>query len=311
MRNYIAYMLLVFTVSSCAVTKKTVNVDVLIPSAERISLNDNERIMVVSNYKRHNKLISNYTSAFVDDSLQVANTVNGFNSYFRSLGTYSQNYVRVIYRPITQSEPDLLTSEEIKRYSRLENPKYIVELSLLRTLISKADPRSYKVVYASLWHVYDVKEGTLIREMLDKDSLYYDQYEKISRSELDSIIADDVSYRVAQKIGYSVLPFWQEQYRYYLTVPDPQFRKVDNLIQEFKWKEVISLMQGFLSSSDKNDVYAATFNISLACEMLGDIDLAKKWLEKCQKIKNSYVVSLYSEALNNREKQENLGREEQ
>jgi hypothetical protein len=304
-------MLLVFTASSCAVTTKTVNVDVLIPSAERISLDNNERIMVVANYKRHNKLISNHTSAFVDDSLQVANTVNGFNSYFRSLGTYSQNYVRVIYRPIIQSEPDLLTSEEIKRYSQLENPKYIVELSLLRTLISKTDPTSFKAVYASLWHVYDAREGTLVRELLDKDSLYYDQYEKVSRSELDSIIADDVSYRVAQKIGYSVLPFWQEQYRYYLTVPDPQFRKVDNLIQEFKWKEVISLMQGFLSSSDKNDVYAATFNISLACEMLGDIGLAKRWLDKCQKIKNSYVVSLYSEALNNREKQENPSREEQ
>ena len=311
MRNYIAYMLLVFTASSCAVTTKTVNVDVLIPSAERISLDNNERIMVVANYKRHNKLISNHTSAFVDDSLQVANTVNGFNSYFRSLGTYSQNYVRVIYRPIIQSEPDLLTSEEIKRYSQLENPKYIVELSLLRTLISKTDPTSFKAVYASLWHVYDAREGTLVRELLDKDSLYYDQYEKVSRSELDSIIADDVSYRVAQKIGYSVLPFWQEQYRYYLTVPDSQFRRVDELIQAFKWKEVISLMQEFLTSSDKNDVYAATFNIALACEMMGNLDLAKKWLEKCQKIKNSYVVSLYSEALNNRERQENLGVEGQ
>ena len=120
-----------------------------------------------------------------------------------------------------------------------------------------------------------------------------------------------MSYRVAQKIGYSVLPFWQEQYRYYLTVPDSQFRRVDELIQAFKWKEVISLMQEFLTSSDKNDVYAATFNIALACEMMGNLDLAKKWLEKCQKIKNSYVVSLYSEALNNRERQENLGVEGQ
>jgi hypothetical protein len=299
-------VVLLLTVSSCAVTTKTVNVDVLIPSAERISLSNGERIMVVANYKRSGKLVSNHTSAFVDDSLQVANAVNGFNDYFRSLGTYSQNYVRTIYRPITKSEPDLLTTEDVYRYSQLENPKYIVELSLLRTVINKVDPTSHNAIYASLWHVYDAKAGTLIRELLDKDSLYYDQYERVSRAELDSIIAGDVSYRVAKKIGYSVLPFWQEQYRYYLTVPDPQFRKVDGLIREFRWKEVIQLMQGFLASADNDDVYAATFNISLACEMLGNLDLAQKWLEKCQKIKNSYVVSLYSDALERRLKQENL-----
>jgi hypothetical protein len=304
MRKYIAYTLLMLTASSCAVTTKTVNVDVLIPSAERVSLSNNERIMVIANYKSHSKLISNHVSAFVDDSLQVAKTVNGFNDYFCSLGTSAQKYVHVIYRPIPKDEPDILTSEEIKRYTQLENPKYIIELSLLRTLIKKESPSSYKVTYASLWDIYDAEKGSLIRELIDKDSLYYDQYEKVSRSELDSIIADNVAYNISQRIGYSVFPFWQEQYRYYLMVLDPQFQKVDELIQTFKWKEVISLMQGFLSSSDKNDVYAATFNIALACEMMGNLDLAKKWLEKCKKIKNSYVVVSYSEALISRERQE-------
>ena len=304
MRKIIAYLFLIFTASSCAVTTKTVNVDVLIPSAERISLKDDERIVLVANYRLKSRLVNKQKSAFVDDSLQVVNTVENFKEYFRSLGTFSQSYVRVNYHPISESDPELLTSEEIRSFSQLEKPKYIVVLSLLRTLIEKETPTSYKVVYASLWHVYNAKEGVLERELLDKDSLYYDQYEKVSRSELDSIISNDVSYRVAQKIGFSILPFWQEQYRYYLTVPDPKFQKVEQLVQEFKWKEVISLMQTFLTSPEKNDVYAATFNIALACEMMGNIDLAKKWLEKCQKIKNSYVVQQYWTALIKREMQE-------
>ena len=298
-------MLLAFAASSCAVSTNTVNVDVLIPSAERISLANDERIMVVANYKNHYRWVKDHTTAFVDDSLQVANTVNSFNDYFQSLGTFNQKYVRVVYRPIAEKEPSLLSLEEIQQLSMLETPKYIVELSLLRTLIKKDTPSSYKVTYASLWHIYDAKEGTLVRELLDKDSLFYDQYQKVSRIELDSIIAGDVAYRVAQKVGYTALPFWQEQYRYYLTVPDPEFQKVDQLVKEFRWKEVISLMQNFLSSPEKNDVYAATFNIALACEMMGNLDLAKKWLEKCRKIKNSYIVGLYSQALLKREFQEN------
>lgn len=304
MRKYIAYTLLILTTSSCVVQTKTVNVDVLIPSPERLSLGSDERIMLVANYRNHNRLEKNHTTAFVDDSIQISKTANSFTDYFRSLETFSQNYVRVSYRPINQNEPDLLSTDEIRRYSLLESPKYIVELSLLRTVINKVDPTTYKVTYASLWHVYDVDKGEMMRELLDRDSLFYDQYEKVPRAQIDSLIAENVANRIAEKVGYSILPFWQEQYRYYLTMPDPQFQKVDKLIQNFKWQEVITLMKSYLSSADKNDVYAATYNLALACEMLGNIDLAKKWLEKCKKIKHSYVVSQYIQALESRYKRE-------
>jgi hypothetical protein len=306
MRKYIAYTLLILTTSSCVVQTKTVNVDVLIPSPERLSLESNERIMLVANYRYHNKIAKNHSTAFVEDSIQVYKTANNFCNYFRSLETFSQNYVRIGYRPISLNEPDLLSVDEIKRYSILENPKYIVELSLLRTVINKVDPTTYKVSYASLWHVYDVAKGEMIRELLDRDSLFYDQYEKVPRAEIDSLIAENVANRIAEKVGYSILPFWQEEFRYYLTIPDPNFQKVNNLIQTFKWQEVINLMQTYLSSEDKNEIYAATYNIALACEMLGNINLAKKWLEKSKNAKNSYVVSLYLQALEAREKREKL-----
>lgn len=311
MRNYISYILLAFTLTSCTVTVNSVNVELLVPSAERISLNNDERIMVVANYRGPHRLLQGHTTAFVEDSIQVTNTVNGFNDYFRSLGAFSQGYVRSSFNQINKQEVEPLTIDDIDRYARLENPKYIVNLAMMRTLIKRLDPTTYKATYASLWQVYDVQSKSIVREILAKDSLYYDQYEKVSREELDSIISVDVAGRVAQHVGYTLLPYWEEQSRYFLTVFDPQFQKVEQLVREFRWKEVISLMEKFLTYPDKDFTYAATFNISLACEMLGDVELAKKWLEKSKSIKKSYVNTNYEQMLLLREMRENTGATEQ
>jgi len=286
--------------TSCAVSIKTVNVDVLIPSPEKLNVKSGDRIMLVANYRPQNRIVQGKVSAFVDDSLLVSKAAESFKGYYQGLGLTGQSFVSTKHRLITNNEPELLTPDDIKSLGVLEKPSYVVEISLYRTLISKEFPTVYKATSATLWHVYNGSTGEIIREIIDKDSIIYDQNQRISRLELDSIIASDMAYKMGEKMGANILPFWEEQQRLLLIVNDPKFMQVEQLINDFKWKEVASLMQDFVTSAEKDYRYAATFNLALACEMMGDLKLAQKWLEKCKTINNSYVLKLYEADLQKR-----------
>lgn len=300
----ILYLSLAVSLSSCAVMTQTVDVEILKSGNESLPISPDDRIVVLANYKPNAKFVRKKITAFVDDSVQVAATANLFSDYYRSVGTFTSAFVPIKYklRPNTDSnDPVSLSKKEIDQLTLLDRSRYVIDISLLRTLIEKTDALSYKTSYASLWRVYDAKDGKMVREIVYKDSLYYDQYERVSRSELDSIIASDVSYRVADRLGSVLFPYWDRESRFYMVVQDPVFMKVKDLIRDFKWKEVISLMTPFLETGDKNDAYAASFNIALACEMVGNYDLALKWLEKCERIKSNYTTNLYKAILINRQ----------
>lgn len=300
----ILYLFFIASVSSCAVTTHTVNVEILKAGTHSLKLSPNDRIMVVANYKPNARYLRKKVTAFVDDSLQVASTASLFSDYYRSLGTFTTSYIPIKYKLRTKTdsnEPVDLTKKEIFNYTILDKSRYLIDISLLRTLIEKVDGLTYKATFASLWRAYDATNGSMVREMVFKDSLYYDQYEKVRRDELDSTIASDISFKIADRMGKEFFPYWEEQARFYMLIQDPSFLKVRTFIQEFRWKEVIGLMKLYLETGDKNDAYAASFNIALACEMMGNFDLALKWIEKCKKIKSDYTTNLYEAILLSRQ----------
>lgn len=304
MQRLFLLAILSITATSCAVMTNSVSVDILVPKETNLALSDNDRILMVANYRPHHRYTQNQTAAYVDDSLYMAQAANHLVDIYRSIGTYTQKYVPVKYLKLESDDLPVLTNNQIESLSLLEQPRYIVDLSLFRILIKPLGAYTYKVNSASIWRVYDVENMTLVKEFVSKDSLYYDQYQRVDRNTIDSTIASDISFKVGSKMANNLFADWQTQYRYYITTQDYGFDKVKGLVASFSWSELIKTMRPFLSSSDKNAVYAAAFNTALACEMLGNIDLAKKWLDKAKSIKrSSYAVNQYMEVLEKRKKE--------
>lgn len=293
--------------SACTVTSQQINVEVLIPSTEKVDISPEDRIMVVANYRPKSKFYQGRTSAYVDDSVQIIATANAFADNFRTVGYFTEAYVPIKALEIEGKEQNELTPEQIKNFSILDKPRYIVDISLLRTLVSPIDSYTYKAVFASLWRVYDAETCSPKVEIVYKDSLYYDQFQRVDRELFDSTVAEDVVEKVSQRLSNALFPHWEQESRYYMTTEEYTFKQVVSLINQFKWKEVIDYMQPYLSTGDKNDAFAASFNIALACEMSGNFDLALKWLDKCEKIRKTNETMIYRAILADRiEKEKTL-----
>lgn len=304
MLRLVYFCLLALLASSCAVTSDLTEVEVLVPGKNNLALTSDDRIMFVVDYKPHQRLTQNTSSAYVDDSIMVETTTKNIVSYFQELGNYEQSYVTIRSRLNKDKEAKDLTPSEIEQYSILEQPKYIINLALLRMLIKPYDENglAYNSTCASLWRVYDAETGNLVHEMVSRDSIMFFKQQNVPREAIDSTIMIQMSDIVAEKISSNYFPTWQHQYRYYQLISDLEFYKVKELIENFKWDEVIALMEPYLASQDKHVVFAASFNIALACEMTGRFDLAIKWLDKAKKCKKNYTTEQYSLLLQEREK---------
>ena len=112
----------------------------------------------------------------------------------------------------------------------------------------------------------------------DDKLLYYTGSAVVSSSATDSFEAAAVESGNA--IAKTFAPQWKlEQFSiaYY-----DSSKWYEGLIraEEYDWKGAMDIWIGLLDTDDMLKRAAAEYNIAVACFLLGDIDLAEKWLEK-------------------------------
>jgi hypothetical protein len=278
-------------------------VQVLKAGPNTLPIKANDRIMLIASYRENGRAASKTSTAFIDDSVLVYSTINKFIDYYKDNGTFTESFIPIRKNILTEesNEAKSISNDELQKITLLDNPKYVIDLALVRILIRKTSSQSFKVNYAALWRVYDPYQKELVKEVLVSDSTYYDLARRSdNRQEIDSTISEDISDTIAKTVTQTILPYWDNQYRFYMTTIDSDFNKVEDQIKNFQWKAVIESMTPFLSDKDKNRIYAASFNIALACEMTGQFDLALKWLEKCEQIKNTGEVKFYKITIEDR-----------
>ncbi|MDD6253156.1 MAG: DUF6340 family protein [Bacteroidales bacterium] len=118
---------------------------------------------------------------------------------------------------------------------------------------------------------------------------------KVTRSEVAEKVWDELALPAEQLGNTSARTFspsWkEEQYTFvYYESPDAWISAVQNA-SDYKWQDAIKIWMTLVNSKNSVKRSCAEYNIATACYLLGDNELALKWLEQSDK---DYPISLSS-----------------
>lgn len=89
-----------------------------------------------------------------------------------------------------------------------------------------------------------------------------------------------VGYEAGQSVSSSFKSQWKhEQYSIVYFESEKWYNAV-LYAEQYSWKEAMNIWFELLNTNDVLKRSAAAYNISVACYMLGDIDLASQWLDR-------------------------------
>jgi hypothetical protein len=161
------------------------------------------------------------------------------------------------------------------------------------------------LLYKSVWRLYQPGLDPPILRFEVNDSIFWDSrdyslkqmYDKLP-SIKEALIGGGIAS--AEHMANDISPKWQDQDRKYYITGNKEIDAAIPLIKANKWEEAAEIWKKYTSVSSKSLLGKVEFNLALAAEMTGNIDLAIEWAVKSYKTKYTRTVDLYLEFLNQR-----------
>jgi len=174
------------------------------------------------------------------------------------------------------------TGNEIKEYSAATDISYFTEWRLYK-------PNNLKPVVR--FHVGDSifwKAASLSLE---------DLYSKMPRTK-SALIGGGIA--AGLKMAGYISPKWISQTRYYFLTGKKEIDAAVPLIKDNKWEEAAVIWNKYASVASKATKSKVEYNLALAAEMIGDLDLAIEWGLKSYKTKYTKAAEVFLKTLDNK-----------
>jgi tetratricopeptide (TPR) repeat protein len=338
-RNILLFLLALVLMASCN-TIKTIPVEVAYLPSERLPQNIQSLTLVnraANNrfrnfradslqqffYQRQFKMDTVLLDTQATDTLLIALGDILFESgrfdvvipenRFLSSNTYS-----FVPSPMPWNEVDTLT--------RLFNTDAVLSLDFFRTNIFTQYEKEalydqqtnnffngyfahMKVAYEALFRIYYPAEKEIIKNIVVKDTLYWEDADTeirplFNRFTTVKAAMIESGIHAALKFSGMIAPDWRLSNRSYFFKGHPLLEEANTLIQQNDWNGAADLWRQLaLSPASKSQKSKAEFNLALAYEMFGDIDEAIKWGLKSYETMFRPITYNYLERLNIRKQQ--------
>jgi hypothetical protein len=161
--------------------------------------------------------------------------------------------------------------------------------------------------YDAVVKIYDPARQEIIRQLVVDDTISWrkDGYStKKIFEELPSIkeCLIQTGIQIALELDNKLSPSWVKENRIFFIINDSDTSKIVLLANENKWQEAYDYWLQYADSSKKTIKSKAEFNLALASEMLGNIDLAIEWANKSYYTKYMQQTQNYLLTLQKRRK---------
>lgn len=144
--------------------------------------------------------------------------------------------------------------------------------------------------YSVDMHIYDAMNDTLLVQQAVKDTVYMAVLAQATRKEYGPLVAaklPDVCKVVGESLGSTLTRQWSRQERMLVNYEgNEKWEKPLALALDFKWKEAVELWMPLASDPNSRKASYASYNVAVACDMLGQKKLAGEWA--------AYSVKKYS-----------------
>ena len=157
------------------------------------------------------------------------------------------------------------------------------------------------------WSVFDLVEKKRLDQYYYNDTLFWDA-RSYSKTEVERKMPSversirETSYFAAADYANRIFPGWQSETRYYFHLGNKDFEKAAQFVKNNNWEEASKIWKKYTNGIDKEITSRACYNMAVASEMAGKIDLAIAWAVKSNNIKNKSRTRYYISLLKSRQK---------
>jgi len=161
------------------------------------------------------------------------------------------------------------------------------------------------IAIKAYWKIFDLVQKKQLDYYLYTDTLSWDatayNLENVKK-ELKSIERSirETSYFTAYDYGNRIFPSWQKETRQYFIDGNRDFEKAAEFVEQNKWTKAAELWDKYLKDTDREIASRAAYNMAVASEMLGELELALKYAARSYKIKSKSRTKYYIQILQKR-----------
>lgn len=158
------------------------------------------------------------------------------------------------------------------------------------------------------WRLYQPQLNPSVLRFEISDTIFWESSDyslKMMYNKLPSIKEALIGGGIAsgQDMADKITPTWRDEIRRYYITGNKEIDAAIPLIKENKWEEAAEIWMKYSKVSPNSMRSKVEYNLALAAEMAGDIDLAIEWGIKSYKTKYSREAELYLKYLDLRRKE--------
>lgn len=158
----------------------------------------------------------------------------------------------------------------------------------------------------TVWRAYKKGEAEAIYHSYIEDSLLFNAY-GYSRGNADEDLISykdalyEISYNSGKKFLEEIAPYWKEIERIYFDYYSNDMSKGNRYAAQSLWLKAAQVWRPVAEQSKGTKTAYAAYNMAIASEMTGQLDLAMLWLKKALNIRpDNYYFLQYREQLRSR-----------
>ena len=293
-KSGIVWIILLLSMSSC-VTYEKFSIEVLKPAKILLPPDFHNVVIASRNLKYNNDTLQNYhldhhhlikdRKTFNSDSLAIQVCLDSLmnqlviHSRFDSLLVLPVSLFQ--QRRVKDVKAD--RAEWYKNVADENNADGLILLDMFSCFYSNLEEYDssplVNVVTSNIWSIYDAHEHKIINRYAQIDTLYWDGRDENGRLNRAKIPAKKDAITIAAGVigkNYSklLISSWTPVYRDIMNCNQPELNQATKLAQKNKWDEASGIWQKYKDDKNTRNKIVALYNLTLAAEMTGDIDMA-------------------------------------
>jgi tetratricopeptide (TPR) repeat protein len=243
------------------------------------------------------------------DSLTITNIAMAIKSNMEKSPKYN-SYIFPVY---TINTVNGLSDENISDIKENSNANYLISVEKFQSSVNKqriltSRDNCVRIItpHYSVIKIYDIDKNTVIdeRSINDTLTLQVNVYPGETENDVSERLPDDktavlmVIKEMAKAYVEEIVPFWREETRFYYIADN--IAKAEIYVDNEKWTEAMNVWMRHVNDENQELAAISCFNMALGCEMLGEYELALKWMENVKKKNANYFWNEYKKLLEKR-----------
>jgi hypothetical protein len=283
-------------------------VQTLAPPARIVYLPDTANIAIVA--ALHKDYIPDKKKTLDSVTMTSMAMAMAIKSNLEKSPKYS-SYIFPVYT--VNAEENRLTEENILDIKESSDANYLIAVEDFksafyrqRVMTSRTNCVRIVIPHSLILKIYDTDRLAVIdtKTVADTVTLQIDAQPWETEDELMERIPDNsaaIAYIIkdlAKAYAEEISPFWKEETRFYYI--DSRLVQAEYYITDENWSKAMDVWSKYVNDENRELSAISCFNMAVGCEMMGEYELALKWMDAVKRKNGNYYWEEYKKRIEKR-----------